>query len=62
MKSTLAASDPQADPVHSPAETSNSALALLAEALAQLDSVDADTAIRARLQGIIEELEASAAE
>jgi hypothetical protein len=62
MKSTLAASGPQTAPVHSPAETSNSALALLAAALAQLDSIDADTAIRARLQGIIEDLEAPAAE
>jgi len=52
MKSTLVASEPPAN------ETMNGARSLVVEALKQLDLIDADIAIRARLQGIIDELEA----
>ena len=55
MKSTLAASElPANEPI-------SGAQALLVEALRQLDLIEAHGATRARLQGIIDELETQAA-
>ena len=52
VKSTLASTDS----VSAQAESSSHALALLSQALSELDRIDAGTAVRARLQGIIDEL------
>lgn len=52
MKSTLASTDSAS----AQAESSSQVIALLSQALSKLDRIDAGTAVRARLQGIIDEL------
>ena len=56
MKSSLATSDSSAGAIKPRAEALGRARTSLSEALAQLDSIEADTAIRARLQGLIDEI------
>lgn len=56
MKSTLASTDSPTKSVDVQAEASDKAVILLTEALSELDRANAGTAVRARLQGIIDEL------